>query len=609
MKVLHKLGSFVWVSLFTILLLIPCFYNNFPLVTSNSGTYISSGLQGYLPWDRPIFYGLFVGLLSFKYSLWIPIIAQSFMLAFLLYKLYTYLLPNTSKYTYFLITLCICTTTSLAWFASQIMSDIFVGIGFLALMLLLNKKTNKIELVLFAIFYFIAINTHNSHLLIFTLFVISFTILYWVNLFSLKNSTSKKRVYFVLIFTILTWLSNPTINYFYDGKFKHSGSPYAFLTAKYAENGILKQYLNDKCNTKAKSKYLESGTYFFVNKASNMVLDVEAYSVLAGAKIHQWAYLGNDNQIFTIEKQNKQFIKLKSKISGKYITVSNDEWGNLVLKQEDPTQNDNQLFQLELNDEVNIVNVKIVNKNAYLASDTSNRNLGMLFLTASNPKLNLAKFELINTANCFCYFKDSIPNNAMTFIWGNRSIFSRTGNWEDHEKRYKPVILDILFSNDYFLRNVKAALKATFTQLAHNDIGDGLFAFDTKSSPYYNLTINIPNDKQSFLESQQSKGYFNFMFLNFIIQKVMKISFWVVLIIILSPLNLRLKPTLLNFTLLMFLLLVINAFVTGAMANILDRLQSRISWILPLTAILLIFSIVDSYQDKTHQAKKMLDTD
>jgi hypothetical protein len=38
--------------------------DNFPIVTSDSGTYISSGFTLHAPQDRPIFYGLFIRFTS-----------------------------------------------------------------------------------------------------------------------------------------------------------------------------------------------------------------------------------------------------------------------------------------------------------------------------------------------------------------------------------------------------------------------------------------------------------------------------------------------------------------------------------------------------------------
>jgi len=54
-----------WVLLLSMpLLLWPALYNGFPLVFSDSGTYISQLIERHLGWDRPPFYSLFLLLLG-----------------------------------------------------------------------------------------------------------------------------------------------------------------------------------------------------------------------------------------------------------------------------------------------------------------------------------------------------------------------------------------------------------------------------------------------------------------------------------------------------------------------------------------------------------------
>lgn len=66
--------NFVLFSLSVILLIMPAIVNGYPLVYSDSGTYIGSGFEGIVPVDRPIAYGLFVRHISVAYSLWFVIL-------------------------------------------------------------------------------------------------------------------------------------------------------------------------------------------------------------------------------------------------------------------------------------------------------------------------------------------------------------------------------------------------------------------------------------------------------------------------------------------------------------------------------------------------------
>lgn len=579
-----------------LLLMIPCIYNAFPLVTSDSGTYIGSGLKGWVPIDRPLFYGLFVGFLSFKQSLWYPIIAQNLILAYLLVQVYRYFLKTVKNgMVYFFVTLFICSLTGIAWYSAQLMPDIFVGIGFFCMVLLLVKPIKKTELIILTIIYIISLITHNSHMLIFCMLTLVILVVVMMNIFSIRNVIPIKNVYYILIISIGSWIINPTINFIYEGKFKHSGSPYAFLVAKYAENGILTAYLKEKCVPKINTTHqIENGTYFLKNLQSNLFLDVEGYSMEAGAKVHQWEYTGADNQQFRLEKISPQVVKIASVKSGKYVTSYQNNEGKFALKQDHPANNYSQLFEINYDAGTQSVSLKLNKGDVYIGSDTVSRNLGIQFIEGNRSEAAYCRYQLISAANCFCYFKDSIPANAMAFLWDGKSILSRTGNWANHEKEYKLVMHDILFSPDYFWRNVKAAWHATTIQLTRNNIGDGIAKYDTTSSPYYAIKTNLPELKTKFLQSRENRGELEFVLLNYLNEYLMKISLSVVVLMLLvSYFRKKITVKLVVFACLTLMMLFINAFVTGAMANILDRLQSRISWLLPLAALMMVYNFLE----------------
>lgn len=61
-----------------ILLMIPAFINGYPIVYSDTGTYLASAFLLETPFDRPITYGLFIRLASVNgMSLWGVIFLQS----------------------------------------------------------------------------------------------------------------------------------------------------------------------------------------------------------------------------------------------------------------------------------------------------------------------------------------------------------------------------------------------------------------------------------------------------------------------------------------------------------------------------------------------------
>src|SRR6476646_4300502 len=68
-------------------LLIPAFYNGFPLSTSDTGGYISNSFTLYVPIDRPVSYSVLIRLTSLGLTLCGVVAAQALVLSALLLAL------------------------------------------------------------------------------------------------------------------------------------------------------------------------------------------------------------------------------------------------------------------------------------------------------------------------------------------------------------------------------------------------------------------------------------------------------------------------------------------------------------------------------------------
>lgn len=82
----QKLNTYLLLLLGTLISCFFGFYNRYPFVYSDTGTYLYSGFANFIPWDRTIFYGLFCRHISLETSPWLIIITQSFLINVLLYK-------------------------------------------------------------------------------------------------------------------------------------------------------------------------------------------------------------------------------------------------------------------------------------------------------------------------------------------------------------------------------------------------------------------------------------------------------------------------------------------------------------------------------------------
>ncbi len=148
-----------------LLLVWPAFWNGYPLVFADTGTYLGQALLHYLGWDRPPFYSLFLLFTHWRTSLWLPVLVQGLLVAHLL-GLVLRALGRAERAALPLAALGLAVLTPLPWFVAQLMPDFFAGVTVLALWLLgfrlaVLSVGERVYLLALGIF---AVAVHQSHL-------------------------------------------------------------------------------------------------------------------------------------------------------------------------------------------------------------------------------------------------------------------------------------------------------------------------------------------------------------------------------------------------------------------------------------------------------------
>ena len=227
-------------------LLIPAFYNGYPLVYSDTGSYVASGMDLVIPEHRTIMYGLFIRFFSFNFSFWLVVFAQSLIVSYVLWHI-TIVINKTISKRLFLIGLALLSWfTGLGWYTSQIMPDIFTVTAIGTLLLLALKKDYKIyQKVIFSLLLVFSINAHFSNYLI--------SILTVLGLFVITRTKfipkTKKELSFLLptVIVTLSILMGSLINYAVGSTFKINQGSHVFLMGKMLDSGLLKSFLDDEC--------------------------------------------------------------------------------------------------------------------------------------------------------------------------------------------------------------------------------------------------------------------------------------------------------------------------------------------------------------------------
>lgn len=117
------------------MLIWPALWNGFPLVFADSGTYLAQALTGYLGWDRPIFYSVFLLMTHWGLSLWPPVVAQALLVAYVI-SISLHVAGLRGAMPLLVTCAALAAFTALPWFVGQLMPDLFVGVLVLSLWLL-----------------------------------------------------------------------------------------------------------------------------------------------------------------------------------------------------------------------------------------------------------------------------------------------------------------------------------------------------------------------------------------------------------------------------------------------------------------------------------------
>lgn len=125
--------SALFVALSTVALLWPALFNGYPLVFGDTSVYLTDAVTLHVGWARPFFYGLAMLALHLKLTAWPIVIAQAAASSALVRMTLVMFLPRSGEAFRYAAMAVLAVATSLPWFASQMMPDVFGPLIVLAL--------------------------------------------------------------------------------------------------------------------------------------------------------------------------------------------------------------------------------------------------------------------------------------------------------------------------------------------------------------------------------------------------------------------------------------------------------------------------------------------
>ncbi|MGN6568298.1 MAG: hypothetical protein ACTHJ0_10120 [Flavipsychrobacter sp.] len=221
-----------------LLLMLPAFYNGYPLLTGDSAVYLQFGFKALTPFEKSIAYGMIVWVASMNgLSLWPVIFLQAYVTSYLVIRLY-HQLTGTGFSLKHLWPLLILLFTGLPWVVCQLQPDIFIAIALMAATILVIAKTSKADAFILYCIFVIAIATHVAQV---PLFIFTLAILF---LFRKRFSGPSTAISITTRISMLILLSAAGTIVMGPVLLR---SKQVYIFSSLLQHGTLKQYLDDNC--------------------------------------------------------------------------------------------------------------------------------------------------------------------------------------------------------------------------------------------------------------------------------------------------------------------------------------------------------------------------
>lgn len=282
-----------------LILMLPAVVNGYPLVNSDTSTYISSGFTPDAPWDRPITYGLLAYIFSlFGVSLWLTVLMQGYIVSWLVSLTVKRIAGAWKPLLFFCLMVFLSLLTGLSWVTSQLIADVYTGIVTICMYLLLSGGQSRTNTFLLYMLYFVAVATHTSHLV---MCVVSLMLLLLIRKWAFPYMPQKSVYKPVLIMLLLT-LSTLGIMSACIAKSKAM-----FAMASFLDKGVLQPALQDFCTDTTYNicKYKDN-----LPDANKFMWDADGPTLREGGwRVTQKEYEHIVNRIYTTPEYLGMFIK------------------------------------------------------------------------------------------------------------------------------------------------------------------------------------------------------------------------------------------------------------------------------------------------------------
>lgn len=188
-----------------------------------------------------------------------------------------------------------------------------------------------------------------------------------------------------------------------------------------------------------------------------------------------------------------------------------------------------------------------------------------------------------------CKYKDSLPNRGWKYVSNGNSPVAKLGGWGAMEKEHKKILRIAYGTPKYWSALVTSSVIRGLTTCFQLEVGDGIFRYETSSNIQQSIKKYYSNDSPAAQWNKQTILTIPFQFFTIwhlvvlVTLTVCSLYFWYM--------N-RLTQKQLERLVFCLIAIVLNGWTVAQFANVADRLNTRIFWILPFIMILTIWEAI-----------------
>ena len=196
--------------------------------------------------------------------------------------------------------------------------------------------------------------------------------------------------------------------------------------------------------------------------------------------------------------------------------------------------------------------------------------------------------------NWLCRYRAELPTQPVAFLWAGDSPLAKEGlNMASADPLLEPIVRDLMTSPVHLGHYIKSACIGSVVQLFQVRTNSGLQSYSEGSSPYFWIQKKLPDELGPFRTSVQSLYGYTLFDLDVLVLLALLAS---CVFMFLKWSVVQAHPALERFIALVVVWYVLNAIITASLANVYDRLQSRVAWLLVLCAILVVSKAIPGRQ-------------